>query len=108
MVRTFSILIAFLKSLPGRSPRSRRCLFIWWVVWTWTASLLNLSRYSQRGSSVPWMTASRDASDFGCRREAVKWLEKSFLSSAQEWMELGGRFLYQVIAPFLRVVRKIR
>lgn len=50
---------------------------------------------------------SREASDLGCHREAVKWLKNKILSSAHEWMELGKRFMYHVMVPILKVIGKI-
>src|ERR1044072_659422 len=50
------------------------------------------------------MMASREASVFGCLREAVNVLVNWALSSLQECMDPGGKLLYQSIAVFLRVV----
>ncbi|MCI69384.1 hypothetical protein A2U01_0090646 [Trifolium medium] len=48
--------------------------------------------------------ASRVASVFGCFREAVKCAVNWRQSSLHESMDSVGRFLYQDMAPFLKVV----
>ena len=53
---------------------------------------------------LPWMIASSEASDFGCRREVVKCLKNILPSYFQEVMDSSGRLLYQDIAPFLSVI----
>ena len=69
------------------------------VVKTWTASLLKRSIYARRDSSLPCMITSSEASNFGCRREAVKCLENILPSCFHEVMDSSGRLLYQDTTP---------
>ncbi|MCI46001.1 hypothetical protein A2U01_0067241, partial [Trifolium medium] len=71
----FSMPTALAKSERGRRLRESRYFFISSVVSTCTTSLLNLSIKFRRYSSFPWTIAFKDATVFGCRREAVKCLQ---------------------------------
>ena len=75
------------------------------VIETCANYLLKCSIYVRRDSFMSWIIASSDAYGFGCRREAVKFLENIFPSCFQEVIDSAGRLLYQAMAPFLRVVR---
>ncbi|MCI57617.1 hypothetical protein A2U01_0078868, partial [Trifolium medium] len=60
----------------------------------------------RRDSSFPWKIASKVATVFGCRREAVRCLQNCSIRSLHEDTDRGAKLWYQAMAPFLSVVGK--